>query len=135
MDKTCQNFRWETKIPTCYKGVFRILSKIWDRAFCENSYWLKAVDYFPKTLHLGCLKKFWIPLCYIQATCLVPEKEFLTKIKIYDALHDLVPFAQFKKRENTEIDLLKVNDRNRRTRCEICSKSTIKTNGVLCFYC
>ena len=38
------------------------------------------------------------------------------------------------------IYLLKVNNRNTRTRCEICSKLTIKTPGVFttgvwCFYC
>ena len=34
--------------------VFRALSNIWDREFCENIYRRKAVDYFLKTLNFTC---------------------------------------------------------------------------------
>ena len=58
-----------------------------------------------------------------------------------NALHDLVPFVQFKKREKhpcsdafsevaqyrANIYLFKVSNRNTRKRCEICSKVIMKT--------
>ena len=35
-------------------GLFRTESNIYDGAFCESSYRLKAANYFCKTLHQSC---------------------------------------------------------------------------------
>ena len=44
------------------RGVFRTLLNICSGAFCENSKWLSAVNYFCKMLHLRCLTGFWTHL-------------------------------------------------------------------------
>ena len=43
-------------------GVFITLSNIYDKTFYKNSYRLKVVNYFRKTLHLSCFAGFWIGL-------------------------------------------------------------------------
>ena len=46
------------------RSVFRILSNIKDEGFCKDSYCLKAINYFQKTLHLVCLTGFWTHLLF-----------------------------------------------------------------------
>ena len=42
------------------RGIFRSLSNICDRTFCENSSGLSVVHYFRKKLYRRCLIEFWI---------------------------------------------------------------------------
>ena len=49
-------------MPQFSRFVSRTLSNIEDGAFCENSKWLKAINYFRKTLHLRCWTGFCISL-------------------------------------------------------------------------
>ena len=44
------------------RGVFGTTPIISNEVFCENSYQLKAINYFHKTLHLRCSAGFWIRL-------------------------------------------------------------------------
>ena len=44
------------QVVTGFKCELRILPNIEDEAFCKNNRKLKAVHYFCKNLHLGCLK-------------------------------------------------------------------------------
>ena len=58
--KPCQISEMELfrQVVTGFRGELRILSNIYDGAFCENSQKRKAVHYFCKTFHLVCLTKF-----------------------------------------------------------------------------
>ena len=45
------------QVATGFRGDLRILSNIYDGDFCKNSQKRKAVHYFCKKLHPGCLKR------------------------------------------------------------------------------
>ena len=45
-------------------SVFRTQSNIYDREFCRNSWWLKAVIYLCTTLRLRYFSGFWIGMWY-----------------------------------------------------------------------
>ena len=45
-------------IENAWNRKIKILSNIYEGAFCKNSQKRKAVHYFCKKLHLGCLKRF-----------------------------------------------------------------------------
>ena len=46
------------QVFTGFRGELRILSNIYDEAFCKNSQKQKAVLYFCKNLHPECLPRF-----------------------------------------------------------------------------
>ena len=46
------------------RSIFKTLSNIQDRVFCENSWRIIAVNYFRETLHLRFLTGFWTWLCF-----------------------------------------------------------------------
>ena len=53
-------------ICTCFKGVSRTLSHIYDGAVSKNSEWLFAVNYFPKNASSKTFDKILnTPLCFI----------------------------------------------------------------------
>ena len=71
--------------------------------------WKSFVDYCCKKLQLRCLTGFWIHLCSYSNCLINHSNKFQAR--------------QFSK----SLNLLKINSRNTRTRCEICSELTIKT--------
>ena len=58
--KPCQIAEMELfpLVVTGFRGKRRILPYIEDGTFCKNSQQRKAVHYFFKNLHLGCLARF-----------------------------------------------------------------------------
>ena len=58
--KLCQTSEMELfpQVTPGFRDECRILSNIYDGAFCNNKQKRKAVHYFYKKSHLGCLKMF-----------------------------------------------------------------------------
>ena len=50
----------KNKLLTRNRGIFRALWNIQEGKLCGNCLWLKAVNFFHKTLHLRHLTEFWI---------------------------------------------------------------------------
>ena len=48
------------------RAIYKTLWNISHGAFCENSWWLKAIHYFRKTLQLRCLTGLWKRLCIAE---------------------------------------------------------------------
>ena len=48
------------RVPAGFRGQLIILPDIWDGCFARNVQKLKAVHYFCKNFHFGCLARFWI---------------------------------------------------------------------------
>ena len=78
--KPCQASEMElfTQAVTGFKSEFRILTNIWNGAFCKNSQKLKAVHYFCKDPYLVCLTKFWI---YSELAFKFKNVSFLNQFK------------------------------------------------------
>ena len=54
-------------------------------AFCENSWWLRVINYFCKKLHLRCLNEFWIRPCMLlprNFLCTFREGSFTWKMLV-----------------------------------------------------
>ena len=63
-----------------HRGVYRILSNIWEGAFCENCQKVSAINYFNKKLNLKCLIGF---LIHLSSSLIVFQEVVLSLSCIY----------------------------------------------------
>ena len=100
---------WRKHDLLCYSFLVVVWGSVWkycSTEWCSNISYdcaasvLSAVNCFPKKFHLRCSTVFWMHICSSWIS---------------------------DKKKTGVIYLLKVDSRNTRTRCEICSKLTIMT--------
>ena len=102
---------------------------------CCKSFWIAVIRGLWCQIMQNCLESFWWFLCHNKYQTIIIkllkgrflQKQFRKKLILISQVFFNIVTLELWTPHATRVYLLKVNNRNTRTRCEICWKSTIKT--------